>query len=161
MYATRSVFSRLQLLNVTMSSRGFHGMVIQVAILVDDMIDTGATLALAARSLADNGARKVYAIVSHGLLSETNMKMIEELPIEQLVVRPASASLIYGGRGGTRCRFVVLTYCLTQCSPGYEYCSSKAARSCVLEAGDNRREPYDCGEYTSHAQRREYISPLR
>lgn len=38
----------------------------KVAILVDDMIDTGNTLALAARSLADNGARKVYALVSHG-----------------------------------------------------------------------------------------------
>ena len=38
----------------------------KVAILVDDMIDTGNTLALAARSLADNGAKKVYAIVSHG-----------------------------------------------------------------------------------------------
>ena len=84
----------------------------KIAILVDDMIDTGTTLALAARTLADNGAAKTYAIVSHGasfsplvsvalpnlvflpgLLSETNMKMIEELPIEQLVVRPASASL--------------------------------------------------------------------
>ena len=78
----------------------------KVAILVDDMIDTGTTLALAARTLADNGAAKTYAIVSHGapfsplvsvalpnlvflpgLLSETNMKMIESLPIEQLVVR--------------------------------------------------------------------------
>ncbi|EIW60924.1 phosphoribosyl pyrophosphokinase [Trametes versicolor FP-101664 SS1] len=58
----------------------------KVAILVDDMIDSGTTLALAARSLSDNGAKKVYAIVSHGLLSQTNMKKIEELPIEQLVV---------------------------------------------------------------------------
>ncbi|KAI0781494.1 phosphoribosyl pyrophosphokinase [Trametes elegans] len=58
----------------------------KVAILVDDMIDTGNTLALAARSLRDNGAKKVYALVSHGLLSEINMKKIEELPIEQLVV---------------------------------------------------------------------------
>ena len=38
----------------------------KVAILVDDMIDTGNTLALAARSLVDNGARKVYALISHG-----------------------------------------------------------------------------------------------
>ncbi|KAI8999117.1 phosphoribosyl pyrophosphokinase [Trametes punicea] len=58
----------------------------KVAILVDDMIDSGTTLTLAARSLKDNGAKKVYALVSHGLLSETNMKKIEELPIEQLVV---------------------------------------------------------------------------
>ncbi|KAI0355084.1 phosphoribosyl pyrophosphokinase [Trametes cingulata] len=58
----------------------------KVAIMVDDMIDSGTTLALAARSLRDNGAKKVYALISHGLLSQTNMKKIEDLPIEQLVV---------------------------------------------------------------------------
>ena len=30
------------------------------------MIDTGTTLALAARSLKENGASKTYALVSHG-----------------------------------------------------------------------------------------------
>ena len=34
--------------------------------MVDDMIDSGNTLALAARSLRDNGAKKVYALISHG-----------------------------------------------------------------------------------------------
>ncbi len=37
-----------------------------MAILVDDMIDTGTTLALAARSLKENGASRTYALVSHG-----------------------------------------------------------------------------------------------
>jgi len=58
----------------------------KVAILIDDMIDTGHTLATAARSLKENGAKTVYAIISHGLLSEASMSMIQELPIEQLVV---------------------------------------------------------------------------
>ncbi|KAI0792685.1 phosphoribosyl pyrophosphokinase [Abortiporus biennis] len=58
----------------------------KIAILVDDMIDTGSTLKLAAKALAEHGASKVYAIISHGLLSETKMSMIEALPIEQLVV---------------------------------------------------------------------------
>ncbi|EMD34323.1 hypothetical protein CERSUDRAFT_117203 [Gelatoporia subvermispora B] len=58
----------------------------KVAILVDDMIDTGSTLAMAARSLMENGASKVYALISHGLLSEAKMSMIQELPIERLVV---------------------------------------------------------------------------
>jgi ribose-phosphate pyrophosphokinase len=39
---------------------------VQVAILVDDMIDTGTTLGLAARSLNENGATRTYALVSHG-----------------------------------------------------------------------------------------------
>jgi ribose-phosphate pyrophosphokinase len=33
---------------------------------VDDMIDTGTTLTLAARSLKENGALRTYALVSHG-----------------------------------------------------------------------------------------------
>ncbi|KZT03470.1 phosphoribosyl pyrophosphokinase [Laetiporus sulphureus 93-53] len=58
----------------------------KVAILIDDMIDTGATLALAAPLLKEKGAAKVYALISHGLFAETSMSMIEALPIEQLVV---------------------------------------------------------------------------
>ena len=58
-----------------------------MAILVDDMIDTGRTLSLAVRTLHENGAKAIYALISHGLLSEVNMSMIETLPLERLVVR--------------------------------------------------------------------------
>jgi len=58
----------------------------KVAILVDDMIDTGRTLSLAVRTLHENGAKAIYALISHGLLSEVNMSMIETLPLERLVV---------------------------------------------------------------------------
>ncbi|KAK7049707.1 hypothetical protein VNI00_005738 [Paramarasmius palmivorus] len=58
----------------------------KVAILVDDMIDTGKTLTLAAKTLHEKGARSVHALISHGLLSETNFSLINELPIEKLVV---------------------------------------------------------------------------
>ena len=60
---------------------------IQVAILVDDMIDTGRTLSLAVRTLHENGAKAIYALISHGLLSEVNMSMLDALPLERLVVR--------------------------------------------------------------------------
>lgn len=58
----------------------------KVAILVDDMIDTGNTLALAVKTLHERGAKSVHALISHGLLSETNMGLMEELPLKQLVV---------------------------------------------------------------------------
>jgi len=58
----------------------------KVAILVDDMIDSGNTLALAARTLHEKGAKSVHALVSHGLLSEANLSLVEKLPIEELVV---------------------------------------------------------------------------
>lgn len=38
----------------------------KVAILIDDMIDTGHTVRLAAGVLRENGAKEVYALVSHG-----------------------------------------------------------------------------------------------
>jgi len=58
----------------------------KVAILVDDMIDTGSTLLLAAKALKENGAKSIYALVSHGLLSETNFAILDALPIDHLVV---------------------------------------------------------------------------
>ncbi len=44
----------------------------KVAILVDDMVDTGRTLALAAKTLEAAGAAKVYAIITHGLLTSVD-----------------------------------------------------------------------------------------
>lgn len=58
----------------------------KVAILVDDMVDTGRTLALAAKTLEDAGAAKVYAIISHGLLSGKSVDLIKKLCLEKLVV---------------------------------------------------------------------------
>ncbi|KAJ7503066.1 phosphoribosyltransferase-like protein [Mycena galericulata] len=58
----------------------------KVAILVDDMIDTGNTLTLAANTLHEKGAKAVYVLISHGLLSETNLSLIDQLPIVELVV---------------------------------------------------------------------------
>lgn len=40
----------------------------KVAILIDDMIDTGHTVRLAAGVLKDAGAKEVYALISHGEL---------------------------------------------------------------------------------------------
>ncbi|KAL1757823.1 phosphoribosyltransferase-like protein [Schizophyllum commune] len=57
-----------------------------VAILVDDMIDTGITLQLAAKTLHEKGVKATYAIISHGLLSETKLSVINQLPIVELAV---------------------------------------------------------------------------
>lgn len=58
----------------------------KVAILVDDMIDSGNTLSLAARTLHEKGAKSVHALISHGLLSEANLSLVEQLPLQELVV---------------------------------------------------------------------------
>ena len=41
----------------------------RVAILIDDMIDTGHTVKLAAQVLREAGAKEVYALISHGELA--------------------------------------------------------------------------------------------
>ncbi|KAL0245406.1 hypothetical protein I308_104530 [Cryptococcus tetragattii IND107] len=58
----------------------------KVAILIDDMIDTGHTVRLAAGVLRENGAKEVYALVSHGLLSDTTMENLSDLPVKKLIV---------------------------------------------------------------------------
>ncbi|KAJ7029984.1 phosphoribosyltransferase-like protein [Mycena alexandri] len=58
----------------------------KIAILVDDMIDTGSTLTLAANTLHEKGAKAVYVLISHGLLSEANLSLVDQLPIVELVV---------------------------------------------------------------------------
>ncbi|MBA3302201.1 MAG: ribose-phosphate diphosphokinase [Thermoleophilaceae bacterium] len=41
----------------------------KTAVIVDDMIDTGGTLAIAAQTVIDEGASRVYAVATHGLFS--------------------------------------------------------------------------------------------
>jgi len=58
----------------------------RTAILVDDIIDTGGTLTLAAEALVKRGVRGVYACCTHAILSPPAMARIQRSPIEQLVV---------------------------------------------------------------------------
>ncbi|KAI5474514.1 hypothetical protein MNV49_003121 [Pseudohyphozyma bogoriensis] len=58
----------------------------KVTILIDDMADTGSTIKLAAQALKEGGAKTIYAVVSHGLLSGESMSALSQLPIEKLVV---------------------------------------------------------------------------
>ncbi|MFS0634943.1 ribose-phosphate pyrophosphokinase [Mesobacillus foraminis] len=56
------------------------------AILIDDLIDTGTTITLAAKALAENGAKTIYAGATHAVLTGEAVARIESCPIEELVV---------------------------------------------------------------------------
>ena len=56
------------------------------AIIIDDMIDTAGTLAKAAQSLRDNGARRIFAVATHAVLSGPAVQRIRESVIETVVV---------------------------------------------------------------------------
>jgi len=58
----------------------------KTAILVDDMADTCGTLCLAAHHLAEAGVDKVYAIVTHGILSGNALTNVTERGLEKLIV---------------------------------------------------------------------------
>ncbi|EEA21263.1 ribose-phosphate pyrophosphokinase 1, putative [Talaromyces marneffei ATCC 18224] len=58
----------------------------RTAILIDDMADTCGTLAKAASTLEEHGARDVYAIVTHGVLSGPAIETINNSCLSGLVV---------------------------------------------------------------------------
>jgi ribose-phosphate pyrophosphokinase len=58
----------------------------RTAILIDDMIDTAGTICEAARILMKFGAREVYAVACHPVLSGPAIQRLEEAPITEVIV---------------------------------------------------------------------------
>ena len=58
----------------------------QIAILLDDMVDTAGTLTLAADALKQEGAKKILGCCTHAVLSGPAIQRIEESPLEELIV---------------------------------------------------------------------------
>jgi ribose-phosphate pyrophosphokinase len=58
----------------------------RVAIVVDDMISTGGTLAKAAEALIQRGATKVYTCATHGIFAGDAARVLNESPIEKVIV---------------------------------------------------------------------------
>src|SRR5699024_6202729 len=58
----------------------------KTAIIIDDIIDTGGTIKIAAQALVDKAAKSVYACCTHPVLSGPAIERIEESVIKELVV---------------------------------------------------------------------------
>ncbi|CAD6993023.1 unnamed protein product [Ceratitis capitata] len=58
----------------------------RIAIMVDDLIDDVQAFVDAAALLKENGAGKIYLLATHGLLSSDAPRLIEESPIDEVVV---------------------------------------------------------------------------
>ncbi|KAG8998127.1 Ribose-phosphate pyrophosphokinase 1 [Tulasnella sp. JGI-2019a] len=58
----------------------------KVAILVDDMADTCGTICSAGTQLLEAGATRVFAIVTHGILSGNAHEVIMKSGLEKLIV---------------------------------------------------------------------------
>lgn len=58
----------------------------QDALIVDDLIDTGGTLAQAAKAVMEKGAKRVSAYATHGVLSGPAIERIDDSPLDEVVV---------------------------------------------------------------------------
>jgi ribose-phosphate pyrophosphokinase len=58
----------------------------KTAILFDDIIDTGGSLTKVAHALQKNGATRIFAACSHGILSGPAIQRLEDSPIEKLFI---------------------------------------------------------------------------
>jgi len=58
----------------------------KVAVVVDDMISTGGTLAKAAEAILSRGATKVYTVATHGIFAGDAIGVLEASPIEKVIV---------------------------------------------------------------------------
>jgi len=57
-----------------------------VAVILDDIVDTGGTLVRAANALMEKGAKRVYACCTHAVLSGKAVELISQSPIEEMIV---------------------------------------------------------------------------
>lgn len=58
----------------------------RIAVVVDDMISTGGTLAKAAEALIKRGATQVYTCATHGIFAGDALRQLTDSPIEKVIV---------------------------------------------------------------------------
>ena len=76
----RPVANEAEVLNVVGDVDG------RTCLLVDDMVDTGGTLASAVKALRERGAERVYAGATHAVLSGDAVRKLSQAPLEEFVV---------------------------------------------------------------------------
>ncbi|MHC5229629.1 ribose-phosphate diphosphokinase [Enterococcus sp. LJL99] len=58
----------------------------KTCILVDDILNTAETIVTAAKILQENGAKRIFACASHGLLTKNAKELLDQSPIEQICI---------------------------------------------------------------------------
>ena len=58
----------------------------KTAILFDDMIDTAGTICAGAKILRESGAKDIYAMCTHAILSGSAIDRLNEAPIKEIIV---------------------------------------------------------------------------
>ena len=58
----------------------------KIAIVIDDICDTGGSLVAACNMVKDHGAKDVYAAITHGVFSHNALEKIENSSIKKLII---------------------------------------------------------------------------
>jgi ribose-phosphate pyrophosphokinase len=58
----------------------------KTCIIIDDMIDTAGTICAAAQMIAEHGAKDVYGVATHGVLSDPALERIEASVFKKVIV---------------------------------------------------------------------------
>jgi len=58
----------------------------KIAIIVDDIIDTGNSVRSAAIALKEKGATEIYVLITHGIFSGKAKEILDDSPINEIVV---------------------------------------------------------------------------
>lgn len=58
----------------------------KTTVLLDDMVDTAGTIAMAAEALARAGAKRVLGCCTHAILSGAALQRIDQSPLEEMIV---------------------------------------------------------------------------
>jgi ribose-phosphate pyrophosphokinase len=58
----------------------------KIAVIIDDMIDTAGTVCKAASAIMERGAKEVYAVATHPVLSGPAVERLAQSPIKEVVV---------------------------------------------------------------------------
>ena len=111
----------------------------KVAILVDDLADTSNTITRAAKLLKKEGATKVYALVTHGVLSGDAIDRINASALDKVVV----TNSVDQEEHKRRCpKLEVLDVGHVFAEVSYGPGSSLIAQLMAFESGDSQSAPW-------------------
>lgn len=75
-------------------------------IITDDVINSGSTMAVAAKAVKQAGAREVYVYATHGLLVGNAVGLMLDAPITEVVVTDTIPTAVEKARKGLRIRTI-------------------------------------------------------
>jgi len=83
----------------------------KTAIIFDDIVDTAGTLTVVAAKLKEKGAKRIFAVATHGILSRNAVDKINNSPIEKLVI---TDTLPAGRNLGPKVEVLSVSYILAE-----------------------------------------------